>query len=233
MKTNDLPYRLLGMLCCLTLLFIGWQVAFFGIHYHVSDLIDSFANASISKEFFHIAILLPIFVYIIIQICSYALIITWTYFIATSIGHFFNLRPVMTYWFGIACLAFGLADVMAMNSYYFPFSFFANHSLGYYFLLVSALFWVVVSVLSYMDCFVGLRPSRNDGILGWLFIAILAINVFCALPSFNRAPTSLSSQPNIIIIGLDSLRPDYTGFYGNQQVRTPTHLSKLDEHIDS
>ena len=28
-------------------------------------------------------------------------------------------------------------------------------------------------------------------------------------------------QPNIILIGLDSLRPDFTGFYGNQFVRTP------------
>jgi len=236
---------LLGMLFCLMTLFLVWQIAFFCIYYHVSTIIDSMTNTSISHGFRHFAIISPIIVFILIQMLFYVLIVLYINFIAKHISHYFRRNEAFTYWFGLLLCVFAISGLLALNSYYFPFSFFAPAPLGFKFIVGSGLVWTAITIIAYANWLMTglLRPkgglamttaARNDGqvrTVGWVFLLLAAINIILALPSFTQPPKYPTTQPNVIIIGLDSLRPDFTGFYGNHQLHTPNIDAFLNQSV--
>jgi hypothetical protein len=81
---------LLGMLCCLTVLLIGAQCAFFFTHYQVDSIADSLANSAIYGDFFNFIILFPLLINVCIQFLLYGLFVAWLYFMAKGVGEFFN-----------------------------------------------------------------------------------------------------------------------------------------------
>jgi len=208
MQSGPTPTRLLNMQLCLMLLFVCWQITFFSIHYQVSDLIDSLTHTSIAKGFIHSKILLPLAAHILIQLSVYALITYYVYIVTIALGYRFNLRPRTTYWFGLTLLMLAIMDLLALNSQFFPSSFFAWPDNYTVFLYISTAFWLAASLIAFGRVF-------------WILASLLILNGLCLLPPIKPS-IAHRTEPNVIFIGLDSLRPDFTGFYGHPTINTPT-----------
>ncbi len=214
MKALKPESRLRAMLSCLTILFILGQLAPFTIHYHVSDILNSFTDTSIFLDLLHSVVLLPLAFFVLIQIAAYLLLICLTWWIAISVGEFFKFSASLTYWSGIVWWVLACGDVLALNSYYFPHSFFAiraPNSLIISFLLISALLWLNAIVIAYFQFFYHKHYRK----IGWLFLLLGVVGCFAKLPFSGYTTHYSSSEPNIILIGVDSVRPDFTGYFGH------------------
>lgn len=116
------------MLASLTILFIFWQVSFFLAHLSVDELINALTGASIIAQIFSPVILMPIFIYFVTLISAYILFTRWIWFMAQSLGDVFALRGNHTYYLGISLWCIACLNLLALNHFYFPSSFF----LGWY-----------------------------------------------------------------------------------------------------
>ncbi|MCW5583507.1 MAG: sulfatase-like hydrolase/transferase [Gammaproteobacteria bacterium] len=231
---NQKQSRLLSMLIWLTLLFIVAQLAFFLIHYKVTELVDSLVKASIMLQLLHPVILLPIVGFIFIQTIAYVLFVIWIWFISISLGELFAFSQVKTYWLGVALWCLACATMLTLNHYYFPSSFFAvlfehvaSNLTRKIILLAGLAILLVVTMLSYVNFF-WFRRYRWSGsilLLVGLSITAAAFHDLIFFPS-KKMIVNTHSLPNVIMIGLDSLRPDFTGYFGNRRAHTP-HIDEF------
>jgi len=221
-KERNLLYVLTG----LTLVFIFTQFYLFVADYKVSDLIDSLVGTSIALQLLHPVILLPILGFISLQIAAYVLWIIWIRFVALACGEWLGLSKIVTMIAGITLWFFSSFSILEWNRYHFPDSLFArllsrSHFLHQYgeILVMATLTVLLISTLLaclYSFWFKRYRYSSS--------IVLLSAIILMAPPFYSVTPISNATRPNIIIIGLDSLRPDFTGFYGS----TLTHTSNID-----
>lgn len=209
------PASLINVLVALTLLIILAQLSFFYAHYKVSDLIDVFTKSSIARDLWHPVILLPLLGFVTLQILAYGFLIAWIWFVTTSVSELFSLSKHKAYWLGISCWTACVLTIFSLNNYYFPASFFAQ-SFHLSILIVPVILLLVMTVLAYIHVVF----NRRYLCLGLFFITI----PFLALigkGGINQAKVEKHTKPNIILIGLDSLRPDHTGYFGNKKIETP------------
>lgn len=215
------------MLTCLTLLFIAAQFSLFLIHAHVSDLIDSLVNASIALQMLHSVVLLPALGFLVLQAAAYALFIGWLWFISISIGELFKLSKNTIYWLGIFLWFLACFSLFALNQYYFPDSFFAGFKMQHsdVLLIVSVATLSAATLFAYINFFYFKRYKKTGSVI---LLLILCVAITSAYNLKRNYPAAAHAQPNIIFIGLDSLRPDFTGFYGNKTV----HTSNVDKFLN-
>ena len=225
---NPMLDRLLKMQIMLTVLFIIGQLLFFIAHYHVSSLMDSLVNSSLPNGFLNGSVWGPILAFVLIQILAYVVIVAWVWFISVSAGEFCRFSGRGIYLLGMICWLAAFLAILNLNSYFFPHSFFTNLMwdagfktvVTFYSLIVTLGFLSIVTLLAYLNFFL----HRAYLFQGWLFIALAFL--VSSLAGYNKWNARVvaqadHAQPNIIFIGLDSLRPDFTGFYGNNSVITP------------
>lgn len=232
MNTNNNSAQSSGlfvMLCMLTMLFVAAQLSFFFIHYKVSSFIDSLANSAIAHEMFHSIILFPLLVFFILQLIAYFLFVVCMWWIAVSFGKFFQLSSRTTYHVGLSCWLLGCTAIFLLNNYYFPDSYFAEIFQQYEWLshFSNMILVVMISILMMVGSFACfhfcyLYPYRA------LAASLLLLIMWGVCMNFFSAakPSQNTTQPNIILIGLDSLRPDFTSYFGNQAVHTP-HIDQF------
>lgn len=205
------PTSLFSLLVCLTGLFVFAQLAFFYAHYKVSDLIDSIAQSSIARDLFHPVILFPLLKFAAIQILAYLIFIAFIWFISVSMGELFKLSKRVTNWVGIGCWSVAVLTLLSLNDYYFPASFFARPYRPYELAVLAVLLSGAV-IAAYVNMF----RTRRHRLLGGFFLLIVTGTIIAGF--YEPLPKSFSShihdKPNIILIGLDSLRPDFTGYHG-------------------
>src|SRR3990167_2754301 len=221
-------HRLVRMLVCLTILFILAQLVFFTIHYHVSELIDSLINSSLSHVIFSPVIFLPILQYIAIQILAYCLLICWVVFIAGALSQLFRVPTNAIYWLGINYWILNIIIMFVLNSHYFPGSFFAQpfhqdvwlSKFENFILLLTLSIFLISTLLAYVNYF----WFKRFPILGGIFLVFGLVMLTMALPNQDLPiePHKNYHQPNIIIIGLDSVRPDFVRYFKNNNMHTPT-----------
>lgn len=218
--------RVFSLLSILTIIFILVQAYLFYRHYKVSSLVDSLAGASIALELLHPIILLPIATFIVLQITAYVLFVTYIWFITISFAEYCRLTNGVTKILAIILWSLTVFFLLAYNHYYFPDSIFSRslsqitllREYGKFLLIVSASLLTSMTLLSWLHCFLRKRHRVCGGILLAIPLLIISHSLF----EMKIAPHfSAQTQPNIILIGLDSVRPDFTGFYGNQMVHTP------------
>lgn len=227
-QINRQPSSLLSMLICLTILFIVAQISLFYTHYKVSDLVDSLVNTSIALQILHTVILLPMIKYIMLQIIAYVLFVGWIWFIAVSVSEWFKLSKNTTYWMGIIFWCLACVTLLTLNYKYYPDSFFAKELMNFnlfkhyhhiFFIFSLSVFFIATSIayLNYFWC-------KRYRIIGTLLLLITVVMMAGALYERKYHPVVIQkthAQPNIIFIGLDSLRPDFIHYYGAQEIRTP------------
>src|SRR3990167_3149950 len=208
------------VLLCLTILFIVAQLSFVFIHYKVSDLVDSLASSPLLHALRYPIMYLPIIQFMVIQLLGYLLFVGWIWFIACSLGELFQLSTTMTHGLGIACWMLGVIAILLLNNYYFSHSFFAKPFHHYAWLeqattTVLEMVLIIlagVAILAYINYF----WFGRHRVVGSLFLLLgccaAALNVYDIGSVVAYSP---QQKPNIILIGVDSVRPDFTGFTPN------------------
>lgn len=212
----------LGLIICLTLIFLAAQLSFFIIHYKVSDLFGSVVQSSLKLEIFHAVILLPILGFLIIQLLSYCLFVAGIWFVAISISALFCFSSLRSFLVSVITWFISCSAVLCLNNYFFPDSFFANLFPATDFFLISMLALLSLFILlAYYNFF----KNKQHRIVGSLFLLLgLLFGCFSCYDKLASRPALLSihsAKPNIILIGLDSLRPDFTSYLGQKNSSTP------------
>ena len=226
--------NLFGMLLCLTVLFISTQAALFFVHYKVGDLVDSLAKTSIAHDMFYPVVALPILTFWVMQLAAYFLFVLWIWFISISLGELFKLSTLVTYCLGLICWVVGCAIILMLNNYFYPASFFAEllrqHVGASNAVLASALFLLLlVALLAYINVYRFKRHRLIGNIFLFLGLSVLGVASYDKFFYFQTPPFVDHAKPNIIFIGLDSMRPDYTGYFGHPTMHTPN----IDKFIGS
>jgi arylsulfatase A-like enzyme len=223
------PASLVSVLTVLTVLFVAWQLAYFIIHYTVTELLDVLVKTSVVLQLLHPVILLPLAFYILMQIGAYALFISWIWFITVAIADWCGLSASSRKILGIAFWAAGCLLLMAANCYFYPASFFATlWSQHAWFIRECS--WIamiaagILGAATLIAFIASIKLGRYRRISGLLFAIISIVLLQAAYDRFAPLEHHQSvnqTKPNVILIGLDSVRPDFTGFLGNRHVATP------------
>lgn len=221
--------NLLSVLVCLTLLSISAQLCLFIIHYHATELMDDFIGSSIPANIFHWAVLLPIAEFVFIQVSAYFVFVSFIWFITVSCSELFRLSA---YGLGIFLWFAASLAILGLNYHYFPASLFSQliSKLPY----LDVLLWLALFILAAASiaAYYYLFQQKRRLLWGGAFLSLTSLvfiaggaNHFMAQPIYRSVGTP--AKPNIILIGLDSLRPDYTGYFG----REPTHTPHIDQFL--
>lgn len=204
------PARLLSLIATLTLFVIIAQIVFFIIHYKVSDLLDSLVQSSLKNEMLHVAVLLPLIGFLLIQIISYGIFIGWTWFLSVSLSELFKIGAAKRFWVAFFVWFVCCVAALSLNSYFFPDSFFAHLiTLGHTFLIGAAGLVLLMGLCAYVNCFLYKRHLKIGS--GFLVLVALAtgFSIFSKQINIHANSVADASKPNIIFIGLDSVRPDF------------------------
>lgn len=210
------------------------QLTIFSIHNHSTELIDALVKSSLTENFFHVTIIIPLLVFIVLQIFAYILFIGFVWFLAVScheaVASGSDVNENGPYYLGIFLWFVGTVAIFSLNHYYFPHSFFANYvhheQLNYFFLMSSSLILVLASSIAYYH----LYRTKRYLFTGATYLLLVIINIIIFgynhyYTRFFYRTVSLNDKPTVILIGLDSLRPDFTSYFGNRAIHTP--------HIDA
>lgn len=238
---NQKSSSLLGMLSCLTLLFVGGQLSFFIIHYKVTSLIDSLVKVSILLQLMHPVVLVPLLLFITLQVLAYVLLIAWVGWMATAMGEWWRFSKTTTLWIGIALWATACLAIVALNYTFFPDSFFSQ-PLAQWTLFkryhavvtdVSVSVLIIASIQAFIYCVWTLRYRKLTSLMAFCVLSVMAAHLYgkwAGQPRGNETEVA-SSMPNIILIGLDSMRPDFTSFYNKKAFPTPNIDAFLRESV--
>jgi arylsulfatase A-like enzyme len=136
--------------------------------------------------------------------------------------------------YGMGLWFLGLLTLLLANQHYFPNSKFAYLTKNiFHVTLGNYLFWIFLTaftsvlVLAFVGLFLlSLRRIRLT--LSLLGVGLLASVGFASHHNIPIVDVATADKPNIIIIGVDSLRPDFLGYMGGTK-RTP-HIDALLEN---
>jgi arylsulfatase A-like enzyme len=220
-KTNNSD-GILFYLLVLTGFFVLLQISFF-IQCNNAYL-DDFTFVT---EHLHLPMsLLPgLFFFIGVQLCLHLLFSFFIWGMAVPIANLFQLHDDKRLKLAIVMWAWGIVTILLANQTYFPNSKFAELTL---FILrnvfVTKLLLIigVIGVVSAIGlvCAMAIRCMPKTLLLG-----LISVPSFLWLFFSNHQPiiaydAATKDKPNIIIIGVDSLRPDFLSFFGGSS-QTP------------
>ncbi len=168
-----------------------------------------------------VSILPDILLFILAQISIHLTFCLTVWFTAFFAAYLFRLNANSTFNFAISLWFIGIGAVLAANQLYFPNSKFAELTSIF---LVNPTFTAVIAFILIAAC-VAMLAAACMGFMAWitnksfnytLIFMILAVGAWVSLNQISpiARPLAQSTAPNIIIIGIDSLRPDYLGYFG-------------------
>lgn len=151
-------------------------------------------------------------------------IITWI--IACLSARFFQLVSTQKVMFGIAIWMLGIFIVITANYYFYPNSkfsglcvlFLRNRTISKIILISLISIYLFFIMLALFELF-RLLGSRRWGI-GALGLILIVCTVFYYPSPMMPQRTTTTTRPNLIVIGIDSVRPDFLGFFGHA-INTP------------
>lgn len=216
---NKKPQRLFLYLALLTLFLLLLEISFF-IQCNKAYLSDfNFVSNQI-----HIpaSIVPDILLFILAQFTIHAGFLLLVWFAAVFAAYLFRLSSSATFNFAISLWFIGIGAILTANQFYFPNSkfteltsiFLFNQSFAgicaFIFSVASALM-LVAGCIGFLVW--GTKKTYNYTIL---FMLILAAGSYISLTQITPTPkpSAQSAAPNVIIIGIDSLRPDFLGYFG-------------------
>jgi arylsulfatase A-like enzyme len=219
-------------LLMLTGVFVFFEICFF-IHWTSAYLGD---YKLIADQLVLPNIILPdIVVFLIIQISLHFSYVLSIWIIARLIKVTFNLSWEKTEAIGFILWAMGLSIILLANQYFFPNSKFSElltfivpSSLGL--LLLLGLISIMAAVLGIASIGLMLQKTKIKWIMLVSLVFLLVVYGHGKNTTKERNAPLTFKQPNIIIIGIDSLRPDFLGFFGGEK-QTPYLDNFLDNGI--
>lgn len=215
---------LTSMLTCLTLIFIGLQISLFITHYHVSELLDSLVKSSLILHTFSKKLFIPIFNFIFIQFFCYCIFILWIWFIANGVGKYFRWNHFSIYITGLFAWVLGCIFIVTLNKFFYPNSFFSqflNKQSNLALLILSGTCLLTGTIIAYLNCFIN-KDNRFIAMLLFSFIGVFIIfSIIAHIQYRHIIPNTSNKQPNIILISIDSARPDFIHYLSKRPIATP------------
>ncbi len=159
--------------------------------------------------------------FLMVQLALHFLLVSIILFCTISIGKLFNLPIHFDFKLSIALFIWSWLNVLIANQYYYPHSNYA-HLMGVFlttetrvtvgFLLFSGISCIIIiASMVYWICTYPKTMLIASSVWIGLYLASIA--------PMPKKPGLFTPQSNVIIVGIDSLRPDVVGFFGSD---TPT-----------
>jgi len=171
-----------------------------------------------------LAIVPAVFYYFCVQIFIHLCFVMIIWMLALLVGKALSFSPSKVEKFGIALWVLGIIVLLLANQYYYPNTKFS--SLSYVFVrtgtlkpllvILVALFFVVMLVAGYALIKIF---TKTKGLRRFTFLSVLLLTGLGCFFIFKRpllaTDVATAERPNIIIIGVDALRPDFLGYFGS------------------
>lgn len=222
MKSGARSFSLLRTLIWMTMFLMAAQIAYFLLGVLTAGLLHVIAAKSITMQVMTAPIvLLPFIVYISTQILLYAAFTWLIWYAARAAGKLFSLHPASTYSLGIMLWIICVITMFAANSLHYQQSIFAlpmNDSLAA--ITLKACLWFGITCISVALLIIAthlMTTLRHKSLLKNDIAAIIflsTITAFCInIHPFKKqervASQASVERPNIILVSVEALRPDY------------------------
>ena len=215
--------RLFPYIALLTGIFIIWQI---GV---VMSCQTNFVIVPIMLEkHFHLPLsLLPnLLLFVFAQLFLYGVFVGIVWSVSVLFSSFWRFSSTQRWWCGIICWGLSIATILIWNVILFPQSLFSETVL-YFFpegLFVSLIYFLLKIIL-FIVVFAGIELVRklfaaNNTIksIVFIFIVFSGISLFI-FSKIDHVQSTTNQKPNIILIGLDAIRPNrihYNGYVHNE-----------------
>lgn len=165
-----------------------------------------------------VAILPGVLFFIAMQLLVHIAFCCYIWLLTVGVGNFFHLNESQKIYLSILIWLLGLFTIIVANQCLFPNSKFAelSHLILTNKKVTSALFMgllvslISISVIASVCVFKFILKSKK-------IILILTCLLGLFLLQYSTPPSVISKQPNIFIIGVDSLRPDFLSYFGSDK----------------
>ncbi len=241
-------HNLFRTLLILTIISIFTQIIFLYLNSLTNEIIDTFISSSITTEVLQSKIFLTgLVAFLAAQLLVYGVFLWLVWYVAVSIAELIDLREGWAYAVGILLWLVSVVTIVTANCYFSPNSFFAGLIQNYFLPLSDITLKIIYSSGAViLTCAVALAVIQlcrqtlqkknllRHGSILMLIAAVLCLQVW---EKFSTRPitqsTATAARPNVIIIGIDALRPDFVGFYQTQKTaRTPAIDNFLSSAIE-
>lgn len=219
-QSNDSSASLLSYLGILTAFFLLLEVSFF-IQCNLTYL-DDFKTIS-SNISIPLSILPGIIFFVCAQLAIHVFYCLLVWFSVIYCCYLFRLSGNTPFWLSLIIWFSGVAAALCANQYYFP-----NSKYAELFILLfpsgTAAGWLAALLAI---PFVTAMITGMIGFLVWLteksfnyallFLLFLSASSWIGLNQISLPPIHTASlkQPNVFIVGVDSLRPDFLSYFGS------------------
>jgi len=218
-------YHLLRMLVLLTAGFLMWQMLCFIYSFQINFmLIISMPNAAQTSWIIWRAISY----YFFVQFGLYGLFVFVIWGITRITAVYLKLSETMSYHLGIVIWFLGVLIIVLANQFLFPLSLFAKLSqfilsepISLHLFFISLSLFVLILLFVALQLMIWIRARYQI----WQIVSVISVVgiTVCLYTFYQSVPAKMlhTTKPNVIIIGLDALRPDRVGDYGHQPSITP------------
>lgn len=151
---------------------------------------------------------------------------------ARLVGMALSLSWHQTQLFGMGLWVLGIITVLLANQYYFPHAVFSKLLSGFVPLLVTKGLYLLcvfllttIALIALKGLYQLTRRYLSPAVIAVWVSSVIPLALYTQIPTIIPFNVATSAKPNIIIIGIDGLRPDFLGYFGANKHRTP--------HIDA
>lgn len=161
-----------------------------------------------------------IFYFLLIEILLHLSFTFFVWVMALFSASIFHLNHKRTEKLSLGIWLLGILCILLANQFYFPNSKFAElmsvivpHSWSFYLFSISLFMLTIISAFALWGFI--LKAPRL--MLSLVCLLIMTICVFGYTTQHAIKDGATKERPNIVFIGIDSLRPDFLGFYGHEK----------------
>jgi hypothetical protein len=227
MKIVCNKHSLLSSLVILTVLIVFLQLALVMTNVLLSGGIENFRYNPLFKDIFSArAVLLPLTLWLSYQVLLYIIFIAIIWLMAVMCGELFKLKRLPVQVLGMILWCLAVSTVLCANNAIYPHSVFTIFTEKYLFgftpthkqylvllnPMVLTLSVVVVLVMLQLIITILRHQTRlHHQVIAVSVLALLVAEIAASYQTpVGQWHAATKTQPNIIIIGLDALRPDFT-----------------------
>lgn len=222
MRPTAPAYSLPRTLFWLTLFFMSAQIIYFLLSVLMSGVLHVLATTTISWEIFTSRVVLfPFLIYLASQFLLYALFAWIIWYMTTAAGKLLSMQTATVYSFGVILWVISAVVVLTANSIYFEQSIFAlpaaNNTSS---IFITTIYWLGSITLGIVFSMTAAHLVRvfhqkiftaSDVCAALIIfsITLLSISTHHFLPRQPIVSKASVTQPNIILVSIEALRPDY------------------------
>lgn len=160
--------------------------------------------------------------FVLMQLTLHLVYLLFIFCLTCLIGKALNRTQSQTEKIGIGLWILGICIVLLANQYYYPDSKFSLLTSSFFSPIMAKIFLIILLVLfssAILIALYGLLKNTRVFIAS-IFLVMLTIILMQQNKTSEHDSAATASRPNIILIGVDAVRPDFLGFFGHT-VKTP------------